>query len=110
MMSNEGDAESALNMFHTRRKQTHFMCGWDDLEDEVVRIIKKNDQAVERAHERIQELTKELEDFKKYQERLNNNTENPFLDSIKGLLDEQVTMIFTIQGEIKQDMNKIKDQ
>ena len=42
------------------------MCGWDDLEEEVVRIIKKNDQAVERAHERIQELTKDLEDFKKY--------------------------------------------
>ena len=72
------------------------MCGWDDLEMEVVRTIKKNDNLVERNHERINELQKELEDFKKYQERLNNNTDNPFLDSIKGLLDEQVTMMFTI--------------
>ena len=85
------------------------MCGWDDLENEVVRVIKKNDNLVERNHERINELQKDLEDFKRHQERLNNNTENPFLDSIKGLLDEQVTMMFTIQGETKQDMNKIKE-
>ena len=85
------------------------MCGWDDLENEVVRTIKKNDNLVERNYERLNELQKDLEDFKRHQERLNNNTENPFLDSIKGLLDEQVTMMFTIQGETKQDMNKIKE-
>ena len=85
------------------------MCGWDDLEMEVVRTIKKNDNLVERNYERLNELQKDLEDFKRYQERLNNNTDNPFLDSIKGLLDEQVTMMFTIQGETKQDMNKIKE-
>ena len=72
------------------------MCGWDDLEMEVVRTIKKNDNLVERNYERLNELQKDLEDFKRYQERLNNNTDNPFLDSIKGLLDEQVTMMFTI--------------
>ena len=72
------------------------MCGWDDLENEVVRTIKKNDNLVERNYERLNELQKDLEDFKRHQERLNNNTENPFLDSIKGLLDEQVTMMFTI--------------
>ena len=97
-------------MFHLRRKQTHFMCGWDDLEEEVVRTIKRNNQNVERNNEKLSELSKDLEDFKRHQERINNNTDNPFLDSIKRLLDEQVTMIFTIQGELKGDMNKIKDQ
>ena len=42
------------------------MCGWDDLENEVVRVIKKNDNLVERNHERINELQKDLEDFKRH--------------------------------------------
>ena len=64
------------------------MCGWDDLEREVVRMIRESDQAVQRAHERVTELQREVQDFKKHQERLNNNTENPFLDTIKAILAE----------------------
>lgn len=67
---------------------THYMCGWEDLEPEVVRMIKDSDAQAIRSREQIKELTGELHDFKNHQERLNNNTENPFMDSIKALLDE----------------------
>ena len=40
---------------------------------------------------------------------MNNNTENPFLDTIKHILDEQVSMIYTVQGEMKSDMTAMKD-
>ena len=85
------------------------MCGWEDLEPRVSKMIKNSDRQVERAHENINELAKELHDFKNHQERLNNNTENPFLETIKAILDEQVTMIYSVQGEMKGDMKELKD-
>ena len=36
---------SALGVYHVRRKMTHYMCGWDDLEREVVRMIQNSDSA-----------------------------------------------------------------
>ena len=88
---------------------THYLTGWDDLEPRVSKMIKNSDQQVQRAHESITELAKELHDFKNHQERLNNNTENPFLETIKQILNEQVTMIYSVQGEMKSDMKELKD-
>ena len=38
--------DSALEVYHVRRKTTHYMCGWDDLEREVARMIRDDNQAV----------------------------------------------------------------
>lgn len=46
--------------FHLRRKQTKYLCGFADFEDEVCQVIKENNAIVKQLQDKCSELAKSI--------------------------------------------------
>lgn len=49
-----------------RRAETKYLCGFKDLEDEVVNMIRDNNGLARQLNDKVQELIREIADHKTY--------------------------------------------
>lgn len=64
--------------FHLRRMQTKYLCGFSDMDEQVVSMIKENNSLTKQQHDRVQEFSRELAEHKAFVKELTSKRDVVF--------------------------------
>ena len=81
------ELSKAQQTFHLRRAETKYLCGFRDLEDEVVKTIMDNNGLCRQLNDKVSELMKEIAEHKVYVKQLTSTRDVAFQDSVKSILE-----------------------
>ena len=96
------------DIYHSRRKQTSYLVGFDDFEPEVCEMIKGDNYKIFLVEEKVKQLNKEIHDYKRYLELKTNDRDTTFHNEVKECLKEQHTLINEIQAELFKELQSGK--
>jgi len=69
--------------FHLRRKQTNYLCGFADFDDEVCQIIKENNSTTKVLVDKVAELQKDIVAHRKHIEIVTRTRDAGFQNEVK---------------------------
>ena len=73
--------------FHLRRKQTNYLCGFADFEDEVCQIIKENNSTTKVLLDKVAELQRDIITHKQQVDLVTRTRDVGFQNEVKSILD-----------------------
>lgn len=73
--------------YHKRRKMTAFLCGFQDLEEEVVDLIRNTKTEVQNLKDQISELQRSMREYKQAMSKGDSDEGSGLLAPIKAIVD-----------------------
>lgn len=99
-----------VDLYHSRRKNTKYRVGFEDLEEPVVNLIKETRKEMYLMHDKIKELQKEVLDYKKYLEMQTTNRDLSFYNEVRECLTQQLSYVNEIQNEMLKEVDGQRNQ